>query len=292
MPAALTHNSYGKSRVRLTKVERGPDRHEIREITVDLRLEGNFAASYTEGDNAQVIATDTMKNLVYALAVGRPLGALEEFGAVLAGHLLGEYGDIHEAEVRLIEQPWRRIAVDGRDHPHAFVGGGGDGEVRTATVTQRRDEVRRVRAGIEGLNLLRTAGSAFKGFPRDRYTVLPEAEDRILATEVQAEWLYALDSSAALDHDTTHRVVRDVMVRAFAATESGSLQQTLHTLGDAVLEAISTIEEIRIVLPHKHRLPFDVSRFGLDGRDEIFVTADEPFGLISGTLRRAEQPAG
>lgn len=287
MPAALTHNSYGKSRVRLTKVERGPDRHEIREITVNLRLEGDFAASYTEGDNAQVIATDTMKNLVYAMAVGRQLGSLEDFGAVLVANLLEEYADIHDVEAQLSEQPWRRIAVNGQDHPHSFVAGGC--EVRTALVSQHRDSERQVRSGIEGLHLIKTSGMAYKGFPRDRYTVLPEADDRILAAEVRADWSFAA-TSAAIDHDTTFRVVRDVMVQAFANHESRSIQQTLHVLGEAVLESIEAVDEIRLTLPTKHRVPFDVSRFGLDARDEIFVTTDEPFGLISGTLRRGEKP--
>ena len=283
MAVALTHNAYGKSRVRLTKVERGPDRHEVREVAVDIRLEGDFAASYTQGDNAHVVATDTMKNLVYALAVGRPLGSIEDFGSILVGHILDEYGDVQSVEVRLVEKPWRRIVVDGRDHPHAFVGAGD--EDRTAVVAQTRGEARWVASGIKGLMLLKTSGSAFKGFLRDRYTVLPEADDRILATEVRAEWSFAA-SSAATDHDAIHRLARDIMVRAFADHESRSIQQTLHVLGEAVLEAIEAIEEVRLVLPNKHRIPFDVSRFGLDGRDEIFVATDEPFGVISGTLRR------
>ncbi|WP_435015550.1 factor-independent urate hydroxylase [Tundrisphaera sp. TA3] len=284
MPVALTHNAYGTSRVRLTKLERGPDRHEIRDVVVDLRLEGNFEASFTEGDNAQVIATDTMKNLVYALAVGRQLGSIEEFGAILLGHLLGEYSDVGLAEVRISEEPWRRIAVDGQNHPHAFVGGGR--EVRTAVVSQSRDQERRVASGIEGLMLLKTEGSASTGFSRDGFAVLPEPDERILATEVRAEWTYSARSTA-LDYDGLHRLARDMMVRAFATHESRSIQQTLHALGESVLDAIDPIEEIRITLPNKHRIPFDVSRFGLDGRDEIFVATDEPYGVISGTLRRA-----
>lgn len=283
MPVALTHNAYGKSQVRLTKVERGPDRHELREIAVDIRLEGDFAASYTEGDNTQVIATDTMKNLVYALAVGRHLGPIEEFGGVLVGHILGEYPNVRAAEVRIAESPWRRIVVDGKEHPHSFVGGGG--ENRTAVVSQAVDGPRRVLSGIEGLMLLKTSGSAFKGFPRDRFTILPEVDDRILATEVRADWSYD-PSSSYVDYDAAHRIARDAMVRAFAGHESQSIQQTLHVLGEAVLDAVEAIEEVRLILPNKHRIPFDVSRFGLDGRDEIFVATDEPFGLISGTLRR------
>ena len=88
MPAALVQHSYGKSAVRLTRVLRLPDRHEVRELAVDVRLEGDFDASYTAGDNSGIIATDTMKNVVYALAHGRPAEAIEDFGSALAGHFV------------------------------------------------------------------------------------------------------------------------------------------------------------------------------------------------------------
>ena len=68
MPVVLADHSYGKSRVRLTKVSRRPDRHELQEWIVDVRLGGDFAATYAAGDNRQVVATDTMKNRVYVLA--------------------------------------------------------------------------------------------------------------------------------------------------------------------------------------------------------------------------------
>ena len=90
MPVLLTSHSYGKSRVRVTRVTRLADRHEIRELTVDIRLEGDFDAAYTHGDNSSLIATDTMKNLVYALAQGRPAEAIEDFAAALAGHFLAD----------------------------------------------------------------------------------------------------------------------------------------------------------------------------------------------------------
>src|SRR4051812_5709710 len=158
MPAVLTHHAYGKSRIRLTRVTRLPDRHEIRELTVDIRLEGEFDASYTLGDNSRIIATDTMKNVVYALAHGRPAEAIEDFGAALAGHFVEEYPHVRSAIVTLAEHPWRRITVDGLDHPHAFVGGGG--ERRTASITRGPDGLK-VESGLDGLQVLKTTGSGF-----------------------------------------------------------------------------------------------------------------------------------
>jgi urate oxidase len=281
MPAVLTQHSYGKSRVRLTRVTRLPDRHEVRELTVDIRLEGDFDASYTLGDNSRIIATDTMKNVVYALAQGRPAEAIEDFGAVVAGHFVEGFPHVRSATVGISEHPWRRIAVDGVDHPHAFVGGGG--ERRTATITRGPDGPR-VESGLEGLLVLKTTGSGFSGFLRDRHTTLPDTTDRIFATEVRSRWAYA--PGAVVQWDEAHAGVRRALLETFAVHESLSVQQTLHAMGEAALDACGEIEEITLILPNQHRILFDLERFGRPNANEIFVATDEPFGLITGTLRR------
>jgi urate oxidase len=281
MPAVLTSHSYGKSRVRLTRVARLPDRHEIRELTVDIRLEGDFDASYTLGDNSRIIATDTMKNIVYALAQGRPAEAIEDFGAALAGHFVGEYPHVRSATVGLAEHPWRRIEIEGLEHPHAFVGGGG--ETRTTSVT-REDDGLRVESGLDGLLVLKTTGSGFSGFLRDRHTTLPETTDRILATEVRSRWTYA--PGTVLDWDEAHARVRRSMLETFAEHDSLAVQQTLFAMGEAALGACVDVEEITLTLPNRHRILVDLGRFGQTNANEIFVATDEPFGLITGTLRR------
>ena len=60
----------------------------MRDLTVDVALEGDFAASYTDADNSLVIATDTMKNTVYAFAPEHLAGSIEAFGLVLARHFV------------------------------------------------------------------------------------------------------------------------------------------------------------------------------------------------------------
>ena len=278
MAVLLTQNSYGKSRVRLTRVTRIGDRHEIRELTVGIRLEGAFEGSYTLGDNSRIIATDTMKNVVYALAQGRPSESIEQFGEAIAGHFVGEFSHVDLAEITLAEHPWARV---GGDHPHAFTSAGG--EVRTAVIAQRRDGLT-VEAGLEGLSVLKTTRSGFSGFLRDRFTTLPETEDRILATEVRARWRYGPGLEVAWDD--AHARARNALIATFAAHDSLAVQQTLHAMGEAALEACPEAEEITLTLPNQHRIPVDLARFGRPNENEIFVATEEPFGLISGTLRR------
>jgi urate oxidase len=278
----LTHNSYGKSGIRLTRVARHADRHDLVEMTVAVELEGDFAASYTHGDNRQTVATDTMKNTVYALARSHPLADLEGFGLHLAEHFAA-FPQVESATIRLAQDPWERIAVGGAPHPTAFIGGGS--ERRVATVVRSGGESA-VRAGLEGLLLLKTTDSSFTGFPRDAYTTLPEADDRILATRVTASWSYAPGSH---DWNGCHAEIRQAMLEVFARHHSDSVQQTLHLMGDAALAARPEVEEIRLELPNRHRILVSLAPFGLDNPNQLFVPIDEPYGMISGTLRRGDR---
>lgn len=282
MSTAMVHNSYGKSRVRLTKVKRHPDRHELKEVCVDIQLEGEFEASFTDGDNSRVIATDSMKNTVYVLAANHAIPDIETFGKDLTSHFLEQYDQVRSATAQLSEDLWVRIGKNGEEHPHAFVSAGN--EKRTATVVTGPDG-QRVEAGIENLLVLKTAGSEFSGFIRDRYTTLPEARDRIFATSVSARWSYQGDTA---DFNRLYEKVRTLILEVFAAHHSLAVQQTIHKMGETVLAACPEIERISFSMPNQHRLPFNLLPFGLENRNEIFVPTDEPYGLIKATLKRAE----
>jgi urate oxidase len=295
MPAILTQHSYGKSRIRLTKVTRRPDRHDVRELTIEIRLEGDFASSYTLGDNRLLIATDTMKNVAYALAKEHAMESIESYGAALSGHFLEHHPHVESATVRIAEQPLERIDVGGRAHPHAFSGIGS--ERRTCTVRRSRAGMG-VESGLDGLFLLKATGSAFSGFLRDRYTTLPDASDRIFATDLKADWLYTPGAAGAggdpdldLDWNGVHGLIRRMLLTTFAEHQSQSVQQTLHAMGAAAIEACPQVEQITLTMPNKHRLLVDLERFGLENLNEVFVATDEPHGTISGTLRRGSEPS-
>jgi urate oxidase len=279
----LGENQYGKSEVRLVKVERGPERHRLRDLTVDVTLRGDFDAVHRSGDNTGLVATDTMRNVVYALAAEHPLDSLPAFGDRLVAHFI-KIAPVTEATVRMREHPWERLPGPGDGHPHAFQRGAGG--TRVETVSGDAGGVRHA-AGIEDLLLLRSAGSGFAGFDRDRFTTLPETDDRILATIVTARWDYG-PGTGSLEGVWPH--VRDVLLRAFYDHHSPSVQFTLARMGEAVLEAHTEIERIHLALPNRHHLPFDVSPFGVHDRGEVFHPTSEPYGLIEGTVDREPAP--
>ena len=229
MAIRLGPNQYGKAEVRVVAVDRSSPRHTLVDLSVSSSLRGDFTAAHTAGDNGHVLATDTQKNTVFAFArdgVGSP----EAFGLRLARHFAGAYGWISGARIAVDSFGWDRITVGGQPHEHAFRRDGG--EVRTAVVTVDGDDAH-VLAGLRDLVVLKTTGSEFWGFPRDRYTTLAETRDRILATAVTARWRY---TGTDLDWDATFDVVRTTLLETFAATHSLALQQTLYAMGEAVLE--------------------------------------------------------
>jgi urate oxidase len=247
---------------------------------VAVAFEGEYDTSYTEGDNSDVLPTDTMKNTVYALAARDGAGEPEAFGLLLGRHFMGRNPKLTRVVVDLVDHGWSHLADGPREHGQAFVRRGPDN--RTAQVITTRDGVS-VTAGIADLIIMKTSRSAFAGFPRDEFTTLPETHDRLLATALTTHWTYA-------DPDTefgpVYRLVRAALLDAFARHDSLSVQHTLHAMGQVVLDSIEAVDSITLEMPNRHHLPIDLTRFGMENRNEIFVATEEPYGLIKATLSR------
>ncbi|WP_430645289.1 factor-independent urate hydroxylase [Agromyces sp. GXS1127] len=275
----LGANQYGKAEVRVVKVTRDRARHEIDDLDVTSQLRGDFTAAHVEGDNAHIVPTDTQKNTIYAFAQDG-VGSPEAFLLRLADHFTSSFEWVTGGRWAADRYAWQRMHVAGAEHDHAFVRSGQ--EVRTAVVVADGDE-RHVLAGLTGLTVLRTTGSGFEAYPRDRYTTLAETRDRILATDVTTRWRYG---RADVDYDATWTSVRSLLLDAFAEPYSPGLQATLYGMGRRVLEAHGEIAEIRFSMPNKHHFAVDLSPFGLDNPNEVFHAADRPYGLIEAAVVR------
>ncbi len=277
----LGANRYGKAAIRLVRVTRDPGGHQVRDLTVAIALEGDFDAAHTDGDNTNVIATDTMKNTAYIFAKDHLDGSIEAYGRVLAEHFLAE-PQVDVATVNVRAHQWSAIDVAGTPAPDAFVRGG-EG-TRVANVSASLGGVL-VEAGVEDLIVMKTGRSAFSGFPRDRYTTLPETDDRLMATRLTAIWRYGAPD---LDFDATFAAVRATLLEVFADHDSASVQESIWIMARAILERHEEITEIRMVLPNLHHWLVDLSPFGLENDREIFTPTTEPHGLIEATVRRGE----
>jgi urate oxidase len=276
----LGANRYGKAETRVVRVTRNGGTHEIRDLNVSVTLAGDLDEVYLTGDNGHALPTDSQKNTVFAFAREHGIGSPEEFGLLLARHFVATQEPIRRARISLEEYTWDRVPVTG----HSFVRAGT--ETRTARITHT-DGATHVVTGLRDLVVLNSTGSEFWGYPKDRYTTLPETRDRILATSVTAEWRHAATEA---DWDASYASIREVLLETFAATHSLSLQQTLATMGRTALEKHPGLAEIRFAMPNKHHFLVDLEPFGLDNPNEIFFAADRPYGLIEGTVLRDDLP--
>ena len=283
MTIILGDNQYGKAEthvVRITKSGPGGKTHDIKDFTVSVALSGDFSASHLTGDNSNVVPTDTQKNTVFAFAKDSPIGEPEDFALRLARHFVGEFASVYRARVSVEEQEWVRINA----HPHAFLRA--PSWKRLAAVTCS-DDAAWVVSGISDLVVLKSTGSEFSGFPRDRYTTLAETKDRVLATAVAARWRHA---RAEGDWAESFTQARSALLATFAGTHSLALQQTLYAMGEAVLSTRPEVVEIRLAMQNKHHFSVDLTPFEMSNDNEVFYASDRPYGLIEGTVTRDDAP--
>jgi urate oxidase len=263
------------------KVYRSGDTHELQNLTLNIALEGEFEAIHVDGDNSSCLPTDTMKNTVYALAAETiEIEEVEVFGRRLAHHFLSNNPQVSRVTIAVAEQGWKRMKFDGQQHSHAFVKG--SDEKRTAKITATNRQIT-VESGVEDLIVLKTTQSGFAGFIKDPFTTLPETNDRIFSTAIKATWRYANPDAAS---NVVFEAIRKTILNVFADHDSLSVQHTLYAIGEAILELFTEVDEVAFSLLNIHCLPVDVSRFGSENTNNIFVPTDEPHGLIEARLAR------
>ncbi len=312
MSIVLGANQYGKAETRVVRIYRDTDRHEIRDLNVSTTLRGDFADAHVRGQQAQVLPTDSQKNTCFAYAKEKGVGEIEEYALELARHFASDIESVAMARVEVDEYRWERVSVAGSEHPHTFVRAGQD--IRTAAVTvagQGSAQQAWVVSGLKDLVVLKSTGSEFAGFLKDRYTTLAETSDRVLATSLTARWRYqaagatsaagAISAAGAASAagaggaywGEAHAQIRQILLERFAQVHSLALQQTLWAMGQGVLEARDDVAEIRLSAPNKHHFLADLSPFGLQNPGEVFYAADRPYGLLQCAAERGDaQPAG
>jgi urate oxidase len=286
MSVKLATNRYGKSRVRLMRVTKHEDHHDVDEWTVQLLLSGEFKTAHTLGDNSKILPTDTMKNTVYSIARDSKAESMEDYAKELVDFILSRNLHVGSAEVVVESTLWKRLVVDGKPYPTAFMQG--SDERQTTTVSRAQGGTFAITSGLDRLTVLKTAQSAFAGYIKDSLTTLPETHDRLFATALKAEWPYTDKAiTEGIDFNKVRTHLRESMVSTFAKHDSLSVQQTLYAMAEAALAHTDVIDEVYMLMPNKHNLLVDLGRFGQTNPNHIFVPTDEPHGTIEATVRRA-----
>jgi urate oxidase len=281
----MTANRYGKSRVRLVKVTRNDGWHELYEWMVEILLEGDFETAHTLGDNSKILPTDTMKNTVYSLARESKAASIEVFAAEIATFLMSRNPQVSAANVKIEAVLWKRMTIDGRPHADSFLQGSNE---RQITWLRQDREGTTLKSGLADLVIMKTAKSGFENYIKDELTTLKETSDRLFCTALAADWTYsqAIAEGGGVDFNALREEVRETMLESFAGHDSLSVQHTLYAMGETALNKVKAITEVHLLMPNKHCIPVDLSRFGQENPNEIFVPTDEPHGTIEATLRR------
>lgn len=277
----LGENRYGKSRIRVVRVKRLKNQHELREWMLEVLLQGDFESCFKEGDNSRILPTDTIKNTAYSLARKSNAESMEAFAKELVNFLLDRNPQVSDAEVSVREKLWEHVSLGGKPHPTTFVQT--SCERQTTTVSRAQKGQFSVQSGLENLVIIKTANSGFEGYIQDSLTTLPPTSDRLLGTALHASWNY---KSAEGDFERVRARIREALLSAFAAHESKSVQHTLYAMAEAVLKEVGEVSDMELTMPNVHCLLVDLSRFGQDNPNEIFAPIDEPHGYIEARLRR------
>ncbi len=271
----LISNSYGKGRVRVMRVHRDGERNEVRELTLQAMLEGEFSAAYTAGDNRAVIATDTIKNIAYIVARENLAACAEHYAAKLADRFLERYPQVERATVQTWETKWVRTTLAGQAHPHSFVLDS-NGQP-TAMASQARDQPPEIVSGLAGYTFMKSTASGWEGYVMDEYTTLPETRDRLAATAMDATWTWR---SVPADYPAANARVLGAMLDTFGTTYSHGVQDSLYRMGEAALAAVPEVGAISMSCPNKHYIPVRLDQFGLSADNMVFMPTDEPHGQI------------
>ena len=285
----LGANQYGKAEVRLVRVTRGagPGGADLlRDWNISTSLSGDLADSHLTGSNAKVLPTDSQKNKAYALAkeLGRDVEP-EAFAIELASFFVASQEPITRARVSVDEYGWTPIGATG----YSFARSGD--LVRTTTVHVDSALGTSVVSGLRDLTLLNTTASEFRGYPKDAYTTLPETDDRVLATSVNASWRFRPEAvTDGADWGAAFSLAKSTILATFAFTYTYSLQQMLYAIGAALLDAVPAVCEVRLALPNKHHYLADLAPFGLSNDREVYLAGDRPYGLIEGTVLADDAP--
>jgi urate oxidase len=277
----LTKHRYGKGRVRVMRIHRDGERQEVSQLNIKAMLEGDFARTFTHADNSMTVSTDTIKNIVNAVARENTGLCPEQFCQVLAKKYLDTYPQASMVSITSHETKWSRLSFGGKPHPHSFVLDA-NGKP-TVEVTMVRGGESTLASGIDGFAFMKSTQSGWENYVKDRYTTIQPTADRMCATSMVASWKW---SATPKSYPAANAKILDTVLEVFSTTYSKSVQDSLYRMGEAALAAVPEISEISMACPNMHFIPMNLAAFGLDNNNDVFLPTDEPHGQIECTVGR------
>lgn len=263
-------------------------------LEVDVEVFGtNFLPAYTEGDNSNVVATDSMKNFILQQALTFEGATLEEFLDMLGRQFLTTYPQMHSLRLSGRELPFTAAQVP---QNNSF------GESNVLFSRSHNDFAQVVldfayqngqpmltahQCSLLNMELFKVTGSSFTHFVRDSYTTLPERGDRPLFIYLNISWKY-LHSADMLASDHTHYIaaeqIRDMLQTIFHEFVSESIQHLVHEMGVRLLARFPQLAEVSFDAQNRTRDPMGESP--TDTKLKVYSDPFPAFGMIKLTMSR------
>ena len=276
----LIKKKYGKGRVRVMRIHRDGGRDEVSQLSIKVMVEGDIARTFSHADNSMSVSTDTIKNLVNIVARENTGLCTEEFCQVLAQKYLDLYSQMSSVTVTAHETKWSRLSFGAKPHPHSFVlDNNGKPSVELTATRQGSTLI----SGIDGFTFMKSTQSGWAGYVKDSYTTIPETHDRPCAINMVASWKW---SAKPASYPAANAKILASLLEVYGATYSASLQDSLYRIGEAALAAVPEISEISLAGSNMHLILTNLSAFGLDNSNDVFLPTDEPHGQIECTVGR------
>lgn len=253
-------------------------------------LGGNFLPAYTRGDNANVVATDTMKNFILQSALDYAGATMEGLVHFLGRRFLDTWPSLEALRLRSRQLPFDAAPVPGGPSATLFRRSRDDHGFAQIELARQGPDVRVVahQIGRLGLQLIKVTGSSFTHFARDQYTTLPEALDRPLYVHLDVFWRYGdVGDAVGADHSryVASEQVRDFVGVVFHDFVSLSIQHLVHEMGQRLLARFPQIAEVSFEA--ENRLWDTAFVSAVDERVKVYCDPRPPFGSIALKLARA-----
>jgi urate oxidase len=262
----LVESGYGETGIKLMKILRQRDRHDVKEISLGVQLAGKLESSYTHGDTSEIPSANAIAAMVYELAAEETVQSIERLGLRCGERLLESSPRISSVRIDGTERAWDHVPVESGESRFTF-SRRDDGRHTTRVVSSNADVS--VESGIEDLVVLKSPTS--KG-PAPGLT----------AMAIRARWHY---STTDISYGPSWNGVRKMILETFAEHEARSAQHTLYAIGEMVLNEIADIDEIRLSIEDRGYTSVEPSG-GRLASAEILKPADGPTEVVEAVLRR------
>ena len=274
----LGASSQGESRLRLLRIVRRGDRHDPRDLTVSVRIQGGLAPAFFDGRRDGVVPGETLKTLVHQIARETGGEEIEVFGLALSRRVLDMYRHATRIRVEISEQPWARMQVGGKAQGRAFVLGGP--EQRVAAITSNGTQTAVV-SGIDQLVVMRTAGFLPRNPAQRADDGTEDAVPSLLVGSLAARWTY---SNAGVTFGPYRQGIRAAISDTFALHAARSIHYTLYAIADVLLASYEDILDVTLTMEERPYRSADIFSGG-DGED-LFLGVEEPLGVVEVTVER------